>query len=63
MITRYGAPSKLDMAPIGTFCKVSIPGNKVEIYRQISNDEDCPNWIFIGEYPDSVTDADLHTAA
>lgn len=63
MIVRYGPPGKLDISPAGTFCKVSIPGNKVEIYRQISNDEDSPNWIFLGEYPSAVTDVDLQNAA
>lgn len=49
MIVRYGPPSKIDTAPLGTLCKVSNSSNKIEIYKQISNDENDPNWILIEE--------------
>lgn len=50
MIVRFGPPSKIDTAPFGTLCKVSNSSNKVEIYKQISHDEDAPHWILIEEY-------------
>ena len=49
MIVRHGPPSKIDTAPFGTLCRVSNSTNKVEIYKQISNDEDDPHWILIQE--------------
>ena len=53
MIVRHGPPSKIDTAPMGTLCKVSNSTNKVEIYKQISNDENDPNWILIEEHLES----------
>lgn len=53
MIVRYGPPSKIDTAPVGTLCKVSNSSNKIEIYKQISNDENDPNWILIEEHLES----------
>lgn len=50
MIVRFGPPSNLDTAPMGTLCKVSNSSNKVEIYKQISQDEEHPIWVLIEEH-------------
>jgi hypothetical protein len=66
MIVRHGPPSNLDTAPTGTLCKVSNSSNKVEIYKQISHDEENPVWILIEEHDASlITDIGTytHTAA
>lgn len=56
MIIRYGPPSKMDHAPFGVLCKVKNSSDKVEIYKQISHDEENPNWILIDEYSGSSND-------
>ena len=44
-IFRCGAPGKLDKAPFGTEC---VATQTKILYRQISHDEEQPNWILIG---------------
>lgn len=53
MIVRYGPPSKMDYAPFGSLCKVTNSSDKVEIYKQISHDEENPSWILVDEYSTS----------
>lgn len=60
MIVRFGPPSSLDTAPLGTLCKVSNSSNRVEIYKQISHDEESPIWVLIEEHS---VDPDNGTAA
>ncbi len=49
MLIRHAPPSKIDTASTGTLCKVSNSSNRVEIYKQISQDEENPIWILIDE--------------
>lgn len=62
MIVRYGMPSKMDTAPYHTLCKVSNNSDTVEIYLQISHDEEDPIWIPIAEFAQPVSDEHIHTA-
>lgn len=57
MIVRHGPPSNIDTAPYGTLCKVANSTNKVEIYKQMSHDEELPNWVLI---EDSLVVAAVH---
>lgn len=56
MLIRFGPPSKIDTAPVGTLCKVSNSSNKVEIYKQISQDEEHPIWVLIEEHSSVSSD-------
>jgi len=50
VITRYSQPSKLDHAQTGTRCNVLKPSrDRVDIYLQVSQQEDDPVWELIGE--------------
>ena len=62
MIVRYGPPCKLDSAPYHTICKVSNNSDTVEIFLQISHDEDNPNWIPFAEFAQPVSDEHIHAA-
>ena len=58
MIVRHGPPSRIDTAPYGTLCKVTNSTIKVEIYKQISQDEESPVWVLMEEHsiePDNGT--------
>lgn len=60
MIIRYGRPSKMDTAAYHTLCKVSNNSDTVEIYLQISHDEEDPTWIPIAEFAQPVSDEHIH---
>lgn len=60
MIVRYGPPSKMDMAPHHSLCKVNTKHDTVEIYLQISHDEDSPNWVPYAEFAQPVSDEHIH---
>jgi len=64
-IIRFGEPSKLDHAPYGTECKVTRY-KEFDIYIQISQNEDSPNWIFIGtfsnEFPEESLQVEIQNA-
>lgn len=62
MIERFGPPSKMDSCPHGTLCKVANSLNKVEIYIQISHDENNPNWISLGLYNQDVSNEHIQSA-
>lgn len=61
MMVRYAAPSKLDMAPYHALCKVHTKHDTVEIYLQISHDEEDPNWIPYGEFAHPVSDEHIQS--
>lgn len=61
IVTRFGAPGKMDTAPFGTACRVSSAPEAFDIYLQISHDEEEPNWTFIGTYDSQLSADDLHT--
>jgi len=48
-IYRHGAPSKLDIAPLGTKCYVLINNWNYEVYEQISHNEESPQWLYLGK--------------
>lgn len=56
MIIRYGPPSKMDTAPLHTLCKVANNSNVIDIYVQLSNNEEDPNWIHYAQYATNVSD-------
>jgi hypothetical protein len=60
MIVRFGPPSSLDTAPLGTLCKVSNSSNRVEIYKQISHDEENPIWVLVDDYPSDTDGTAAH---
>lgn len=62
MIERYGPPSKMDTAPYKTLCKVPKSQDIVEIYIQISHDEEKPNWIPYAEFAQPVSDEHIQLA-
>lgn len=49
-IYRHGQPGHLDMLPQGTRCIVER-GSELDIYIQVSNDENNPAWDFSGTLP------------
>jgi len=52
MIVRSGEPCKYDQSPYGTICKrEKLMGEKIEIYVQISKNENFPKWELIGVFP------------
>lgn len=61
MIVRYGPPSKMDTASYHSICKVPKNQDTVEIYLQISHDEENPNWIPYAEFAQPVSDEHIHT--
>lgn len=60
MIVRFGPPSKFDTAALGTMCKVSNSSNRVEIYKQISHDEENPIWVLVEEYSSNTDGTAAH---
>jgi hypothetical protein len=49
VIVRHAAPSKLDQAKPGTKCHVLKPfSNQVDVYIQISSNEEDPVWEYSG---------------
>lgn len=48
-IIRHSAPGKLDQAPFGTECLVVIDNHTWDVYVQYSNDEEIPNWEYMGK--------------
>jgi hypothetical protein len=62
MIIRYGKPNKLDKLPYGTTCKLaSTFKDEFEVYVQINNDENYPNWYLIGAF-NSSTESEIPDA-
>lgn len=56
VMTRFGEPGKMDIAPFGTICKVTHCPEKVEVYVQLSHDESDPNWTLIEKFSCDVSD-------
>lgn len=44
VLYRHSAPTRLDIAPVGTLCKVTVDKDRVDIYIQTSTDEENPRW-------------------
>ncbi len=44
LITRYGPPSKMDMAPTLSVCKVVSSSSETQFYVQLSSDDEDPKW-------------------
>ena len=42
---RYAPPSRFDVAPWATMCKVMLEGSDHDLYIQISKDETKPEWL------------------
>lgn len=57
-ITRICPPSRYDRAPHGTLCYVNGE-NKIDGYIQMSNDDEHPQWMPIGEFLWAVFREDL----
>jgi len=54
IIDRYGIPTELDQFPYGTQCKVSNHHhNEYDLYLQVSDDEDNPEWDLLGTFTTS----------
>jgi len=51
----------MDTAPYQSLCKVPKSPDAVEIYLQISHDEENPNWIPYAEFAQPVSDEHIHT--
>jgi hypothetical protein len=54
-IVRHGAPCKLDQAEYATQCVVN-KGSEFELYIQVSQNEDNPDWEFIGKFPNDTSE-------
>jgi hypothetical protein len=48
-IVRYGAPSIHDTLPQGTLCRVELQNGITQIWEQIAQDEEKPNWVLKDE--------------
>lgn len=48
-VVRYTAPGKYDLAPGGTICKVMGDGEAYELFVQLGESLDLPNWQPIGK--------------
>lgn len=60
VIERFGEPSKMDLAPYATLCKVLTTGKStVDLYAQISHNDDDPIWNFIGTFPNNLEKKEL----
>lgn len=45
ILYRYGIPNKFDQAALGTICRAELGSDgQVEIYKQVSQDEENPLW-------------------
>lgn len=54
MLIRHGEPSKYDYSPFGTICKcIKTLNDEFEIYVQMSNDEESPQWERLGIFSSS----------
>lgn len=65
IISRFGEPTSMDQAIFGTICKlIHSENNKdadsIEVYLQISQNEESPKWTYMGTYNSSISDADLY---
>lgn len=53
-IIRHAKPTKYDLAPQGTMCKVvQALSREYFIYKQISSDEESPCWELIGTFTEN----------
>lgn len=48
-IIRYNAPTRYDLAPYGSICKVMEENESYKLYFQISESPDTATWITVGE--------------
>lgn len=48
-LTRYSAPTKMDIAPYLSVCKVASGKDNVELYVQRNTDDMDPKWEYIAE--------------
>lgn len=61
-IKRYGPPGNLDTAPYGTICQVDNE-QEMDIYIQVSPEEETPKWERMGTYPQSYNKIELSNEA
>lgn len=60
IIYRFGTPTNNDIAQYGTVCKVSNRSSDgIDMYLQISHNEDEPVWNFVGTFAQSIPDSAL----
>lgn len=60
MLQRFGTPSKMDTAPHGELCKVFHGPETIEIFFQLSHDEENPAWISMGNFSPDACDEYIH---
>lgn len=48
ILIRYSQPNNMDQAAYGTFIKVKRYDGCIDVYRQLSHDEEQPDWIHVG---------------
>ena len=59
LLIRYGKPSKLDQAPLGTKCKV-IGEGPVQLYIQNAKNESEPDWVLLDDnFCENIYDGNL----
>jgi len=58
-LTRYSAPTKMDIAPYLSICKVGNGKDTVELYVQRSYDDMEPRWEFIADIPSDLDAEDI----
>lgn len=47
VIVRHSFPNKYDQAPCGTLCHVYIDESTYEVYKQMSSNEERPDWVYL----------------
>lgn len=47
ILIRYSAPTKLDTAPMNSICEVTSQSGEKQRYKQLSQNEEEPNWQLI----------------
>lgn len=57
-VIRYTIPTKLDVAPYGTICKVVLDNNQSDLFIQLGATE--ASWRRVGNFLESVFEDFLH---
>lgn len=60
VIIRYTPPTRYDVAEYGARCQVMESDKPIDLYIQISKDEQSPNWKRMGDFLEMVYSQEIH---
>jgi hypothetical protein len=60
VIIRYTPPTRYDIAEYGARCKVMESEKPIDLYVQISKDEQSPNWKRMGDFLELAFAKEIH---